>query len=153
MRGGARNRGQRREAANHDDETASTEQRRRGDETFGEEQGGGDSSELGVEGVEATPSAGSSEKRAPTSTWLQNNGWNVWSSQEAGWTPVHRSRQVSSLHLIFHQFHYDLIRFVFQPLAFLPQMVDGQISWCFDSWNLPYLVLNNICTFIWNNLP
>ena len=68
MRGGAKKRGQNREAANHDDndETAPTEQRRRDDETFDEEQGGGDSSEFDVEGIEATPSAGSSEKRAPT---------------------------------------------------------------------------------------
>ena len=37
--------------------------------------------------------------------WLQNikthnNGWNIWSSQEAGWEPLHWSIQVSSLYEI-----------------------------------------------------
>ena len=71
MSGDARNSDEKREAANHDDNdeatsnVTTTEERRRSDETFGEEQGGGDSSKLGEEGVEATPSAGSS-KRVPT---------------------------------------------------------------------------------------
>ena len=68
MGGSARKSDQERgDAVSHgEDEATSNEtttEQRGGDETGADEQGGGDSSKLGVEDSEATPSTGSSERK------------------------------------------------------------------------------------------
>ena len=78
MGGGARRSEQEQEdAANQEDETTSndtTNDQTRGNETTNNERGVIDSSNLGMEGSEATPSAGSSEE---TMTLLKNEDYKL----------------------------------------------------------------------------